>query len=410
MAKHRVAGDGFVPAWVTVIDADRPLPDLAEVAYQRIHALVRVGVDPVGILSVDRETAPFDLEAAIAHRLGPELATVRADRGGAGRSGAAGGGVGDRPTVAVAISTRDRPEELQSCLDSLGGLATAPDQVVVVDNAPSDDQTRMVVETWSHPRIPAVAYVREPVPGLARAHNTSLDMIETDLVAFTDDDVTVDEHWLGQLVAGFAAAEITCVTGMIFPAELETWSQQWAEDNIGFNKGLAPRTFDLGPNRPDDPLFPFRAGVMGSGANMAFRVPELRRVGGFKETLGAGTPARGGDDLHAFHTAVTAGGAVRYQPSAIVFHRHHRTVDGLLRQWHGYGVGLTAYLTSLVIDEPSSLLRLGRQALGGLGWLRSRPGGPSGRGDDGLGSAALRAQMRGMARGPVGYVQSLRSS
>ena len=50
-----------------------------------------------------------------------------------------------------------------------------------------------------------------------------------------------------------------------------------------------------GPGRlpSADPLFPFTAGRLGSGANMSFDRDILRKLGGFDPAIGTGTVARG---------------------------------------------------------------------------------------------------------------------
>jgi hypothetical protein len=139
---------------------------------------------------------------------------------------------------------------------------------------------------------------------------------------------------------------------MIFPLELETEAQDWLERYAGFNKGFEPVVFALADGSRD-PLFPYTAGSFGSGANMAFRTDVLRGMRGFEPALGAGTEAKGGDDLAAFFDVIAAGYAIAYEPAAIVYHEHHRTFDALRRQTFGYGAGLTAYLTKTVLDEPN---------------------------------------------------------
>jgi len=101
-------------------------------------------------------------------------------------------------------------------------------------------------------------------------------------------------------------------------------------------------------------LFPYSAGQFGSGANMAFDATALQRIGGFDPLLGAGTAARGGDDLAAFTMVIKAGYQLVYQPGAIVWHHHRREETGIHRQAYGYGMGLGAFLTKLVIDSPST--------------------------------------------------------
>jgi GT2 family glycosyltransferase len=195
--------------------------------------------------------------------------------------------------------------------------------------------------------------VREDRPGLARAHNHGLEHVTTDLVAFTDDDVVADPGWVGHLVAAFARdPAVGCVTGLILPLELETPAQEWMEQYSGFSKGLEAKVFDA-TSRDHGPLFPYAAGSFGSGANMAFRTDVLRAIHGFDPALGAGTTAKGGDDLAAFFDVIAAGYAVAYEPAAVVHHRHHRTFAALRDQTFGYGAGLTAYLTKTVLDRPA---------------------------------------------------------
>ena len=201
-----------------------------------------------------------------------------------------------------------------------------------------------------------VKYLREDRPGLARAHNCGLEHVTMPYVAFTDDDVVVDPAWLDQLAAGFAHGDhVGCVTGMIFPLELETPAQDWLEQYAGFNKGFEPRIFDPA-RRSSDPLFPYTAGAFGSGANMAFRTDVLRSMRGFEPALGAGTEAKGGDDLAAFFDVIASGHAIADEPGAIVYHQHHRTFVALERQTFGYGAGLTAYLTKTMVEEPGRML------------------------------------------------------
>ncbi len=147
---------------------------------------------------------------------------------------------GDGIPATVVIATRNRPGQLVECLDSvLAGTASAQ-RIIVVDNAPSDNQTAelMALRTAQDPRL---VYVREDRPGLAHAHNAALPHIDTDIVAFTDDDVLADRRWLERIVRVFAEdAQAVCVTGMIAPRELETLPQQWVEGNETYDKGLRP--------------------------------------------------------------------------------------------------------------------------------------------------------------------------
>jgi GT2 family glycosyltransferase len=278
--------------------------------------------------------------------------------------------------------------------------------VLVVENHATANAGREVVGEFGA----RVRWVREARPGLANAHNRALQEPTGAIVAFTDDDVVVDEDWIAQLVDGFAEGDdVGCVTGLIFPLELETPSQDLVERSVGFDKGYERQVFrsvDSGRGR----LFPYAAGTFGSGANMAFRVDVLRAIGGFDPSLGTGTPALGGDDLAAFFDVIASGFALVYEPAAVIFHAHRREEDALARQAYGYGAGLTAYLTRVVLERPSRLLDISRRLPSGLRHgLSADSGKNAGRPAD-YPRALVRKERVGMLVGPARYLQSRRQN
>ncbi len=268
-------------------------------------------------------------------------------------------------SVSVIVATCNRPSELEACLRSLEGQTLPPSRVIVVDDDPGGDETSSLVARFGE-RGP-VRYVEGRRRGLADAHNRGLEEVDSELVAFTDDDVVVRADWLEWLAGGFSVADgVACVTGRILPYDLESRAQHLLEAFAGYEKGSARQLFDLDANRPRDPLFPFTAGQLGSGANMAFRRSFLDEIGGFDPALGAGTRARGGDDLSAFFEVIARGHRLVYEPAAVIHHRHAREYSALRGQVYGYGVGLTAFLAKCVSDRPSLLFRIAGRLPAGL--------------------------------------------
>ena len=320
------------------------------------------------------------------------------------------------PFVSVIIATRERTDKLARCLDSLKRLAYPKFEVLVVDNCRETDCTERVVRAYADGKI-GIRYLREDERGLGAAHNRGLSEARGDIVAFTDDDVEVDQHWLAELAAPFLSTPgVGGVTGLILPGELETPAQVMLESHGRFSKGFLPRDIDLEKNRPADRLFPFTVGRLGSGANMAFETAFLRGIGGFDPALGTGTSARGGDDLAALFRLLVAGRTLAYRPGAIVWHYHHREVGAVVNQADGYGVGLGAYLTSVGLRKPrvaaSMFSRLPAATL--YAWRHSSASTVS----DGDISSVLegtvpqwtnalgRRQMRGILKGPTAYMKS----
>ena len=88
---------------------------------------------------------------------------------------------------------------------------------------------------------------------------------------------------------------------------------------------------------------------------MVTRPGVVERFGGFDPALGAGTPARSGEDTLLFMRLLRAGGTIAYRPSVLVRHFHRREPAGLRDQLAGYGIGLTAAYTALLRCDPRAL-------------------------------------------------------
>lgn len=389
-----------VTAGVLDLDLDTPLPALAPPGRElEVRCLLRRAGVPVGVRDVTVPAAGLD-----ADRLATQIDPGRWPGLPAASAEAAGDGDGGAADLTVVIATHDRPEALGRALDSVLAAHAPPARVVVVDNAPGDEAAaELVAQRYGHD--PRVLYVREDTAGLACAHNAALPLVETRYVAFTDDDVVVDPAWTARMAGAFAAAEdVACVTGLIFPAELRTPEQWWIERGAGFAKGYRRRVVDPAVERDRDPLFPFATGAFGSGANMAFATDVLRAVGGFDPALGAGSGSLGGDDLAALHAVLARGHRLVYEPAAVVFHHHHRGYDALRRQVYGYGAGLTAYLTSVVVARPSTALALAARAVKGARHALAPSSVRNARRPTGFAELA-RVERAGMLSGPWRYLR-----
>ncbi len=258
------------------------------------------------------------------------------------------------PSATVAICTRERPDDLRRALAAVAVLEGDGHELLVIDNAPSTDRTRRVVETF-----PQVRYVLEPEPGLNAARNRALREARREIVAFTDDDAAPEPEWLRGLVANFGDPRVMCVTGLTLPVELETEAQELFEEHCPFSRGFSRRVFD---GQIDNPL---AVGPVGAGANMAVRRSLLARVGEFERRLDGGTPARSGGDHEMFARILGCGYRIAYDPAAVSWHRHRRTKAELMDTVYGYGVGVYAMWTGMLLE---------RRELGALklawAWLR----------------------------------------
>lgn len=317
--------------------------------FARARLLVRTGAGvPLGMADVavrDGVVAGADLMTALARLpIAPKPAGEAAARS-------------RRPELSVVLCTRERPEALRTALAGVLSQDVPAARVIVVDNAPTTDATRRVV---SHVADERVQLITESVPGLSRARNAGVAAAQTEWVAFTDDDVIPDPGWLAGIDTGIArgGTDTACVTGLVPTGELRTPAQAWFDARIGWNRVFTPAVFHRDHPPADIPLFPFQVGRFGAGANFATRRDVIARIGGFDPHLGAGTPARGGEDIDFFFRLVVAGYTLVYEPSAIVWHQHRETQEALLSQAEGYGSGFSAWVTKTVLS-PRTFARAG---------------------------------------------------
>lgn len=303
------------------------------------------------------------------------------------------------PTICV------DPDLLLSSVTSLLTLDYPTFNVVIVDNRPDPNRTAL-------PDFPGgnqVRVVHEPRRGVSAARNRGIRASSGDLIAFTDDDVAVDQHWLRSLAARFMLnPEVDAIGGLVLPQELRTQPQLWFEEYYGgFSRYFTAQIMSMKLLSASDPMFPYDAGRFGAGCNMAVRRTAFERFGCFDVLLGTGTPALGGEDLQLFIKIVFAGGTVAFEPAAIVRHTHRDTEDRFMRQVFGYGAGLTAMYTSLIVRDPRHLVQLARRVPAGLQLLtKSREE----RSTSSVPTYPRRTyieQIRGMAYGPVAYAMSV---
>jgi len=236
-------------------------------------------------------------------------------------------------SVSLIICTRDRPESLKRCLQSLQQLTPAANEIIVVDNAPQNDSTQTLIQQFE-----GVHYLLESQPGLSHARNTGIQHSQGDIIVFTDDDICIHPLWLQQLCSGFSEPEVMAVTGIVLPAELETDAQILFELFYGYlNNGYQPITFETQFFRQHQ-----STGVpvwdIGAGANMAFRRDIFKQLGGFDPRLGAGA-AGCSEDSEMWYRILAHGWHCRYLPSAVVYHSHRRTLAGLQQQMQAYMQG-----------------------------------------------------------------------
>jgi glycosyltransferase involved in cell wall biosynthesis len=225
---------------------------------------------------------------------------------------------------------------LAPCLLALKKQLYENYEILVVDNAPDNDDTKQLAQRLR------VRYVRESKPGLDRARNMGIREARNGIIAFTDDDAKTDPLWLQSIARGFRDPGVTALTGYVAPTEMETRAQQmfeWAYGGMGH--GFVRKVYDGSTMGEREKLAVSGFGV---GANMAYRKEWFSRGGYFDHALDVGTPSSGGGDIEMFHRVVAFGEKLVYEPDMLVWHTHRRTMEHLHKQVFNNGRSFVCYL------------------------------------------------------------------
>jgi glycosyltransferase involved in cell wall biosynthesis len=187
--------------------------------------------------------------------------------------------------VSVVVPTRNRAAFLPRLLAALGRQTYDDFEVVIVDDA-STDNTWEILQSWCG--VNRRAFRKDSAGGSYAARNRGWIEADGSLIAFTDDDCLPEPGWLSALVARVTEPEVVGVQGRTLarPGEVTPFTHQ-IEQTHG------------GP--------PYRT------CNVLYRRSELERQFGFEDQL------RWYAD-NIFGLRARASGSIVFSPEAVVLH------------------------------------------------------------------------------------------
>ncbi len=248
-----------------------------------------------------------------------------------------------RAPLSVVIASRDRPEMLARCLDSVRAALREGDELVVVDSASVDAAAVADVVLSRGARL-----VRLDVPGVNRARNAGWRVTTSEVVAFTDDDVQVDAAWADELARCFA----------------ENPGAAFATGRVGVPEGQVTEHEVAVKDDPEPAVLDRRStGTIGHGASMAVRRSALEALGGWDEALGNGGRFRAAPELDLFDRMFTSGCTGLYWPAARAWHDQWRSESQLVHLHWRYGVGAGARMAKLLRTDRRRLRLVMREVL-----------------------------------------------
>jgi glycosyltransferase involved in cell wall biosynthesis len=228
------------------------------------------------------------------------------------------------PQISAIICTHNRASYLGAAIDSLLAQNFAGDfEVIVVDNASTDDTRDIVAARSAHPHL---RYVYEPVTGLSVARNTGATFAQASILAYLDDDAVASPQWLAVLHQAYQTHEKLAIAGgrVTLLWANGTQAPRWLSTGLSGNLGA----YDLG----SEPQLIDRPGLTPRGLNYSIRRSFLEQIGGFDVNLGrVGKNLLSNEELHMTELALDRGWQVMYLPDAHV--AHHVAPERLNRAW-----------------------------------------------------------------------------
>lgn len=216
--------------------------------------------------------------------------------------------------VSIIVPVHNGEKHIKECIDSLLSIDYPKEhlEIIVVDNN-STDNTASIVKKYP------VIYLFEKKIGSYNARNNGIKNSRGDIVAFTDVDCVVHKNWIKYLVKIFEKDEkIGGVGGNIVSMGSENLVSRYTDEKKFFSQES-----NTSGNRP-----------FIITANAAYRRNVLIQAGLFDEKFYSSA------DVDISWRIKNLGYKIKYEPKAIVYHKHRETLRGLFKQFFKYGSAL----------------------------------------------------------------------
>lgn len=231
----------------------------------------------------------------------------------------------------------------------------------MVDNSPNG-ALRADVESMFDTFNGKLSYHAEPKRGKSFALNHGIAKAKGDILAFTDDDIIAEEHWLTTLDVKFERYGCDGIGGRVLPVYPKE-TPQWVKDNaVKLAGGVV--IYDYG--KEDFILTDAHYAFI--GANYAFKREIFHECGSFRTDLGPGT-ATMGEDTEFVERLLKLGKKLYYCGEALIW--HPLDLDRLslkhLARWHiALGRGAAIKETENKVKISSYFCRIPRYLLKGI--------------------------------------------
>lgn len=220
------------------------------------------------------------------------------------------------PTVTIVIPVRNRPDEIQDCLNSLTQLDYPKQklEIIVVDDG-STDNTAEIIRGFN------VCLISLPTSnGPSACRNIGVEKAKGNIIAFMDSDCTCHPQWLKQLVPFFAFEGIGAIGGLVENyfnrSSLDKYEAVYSSLNMGKRLLFEPDS---------------KSTFYVPTCNMLVKKEVFDSLGGFQNGMHLG------EDVDFCWRLRKTGCCLLYVPYGAVAHKHRNLLSTMLKRRFDYG-------------------------------------------------------------------------
>jgi glycosyltransferase involved in cell wall biosynthesis len=236
------------------------------------------------------------------------------------------------PSCSLVVSTYNRPDALELCLESILRQTKLPNEIVVADDG-SGESTRRLVQAMQARSPAPVVHVWQPDDGyqLARIRNRAFAAAKGAYLIQVDGDLVLEKHFVqehlamsrpGTFIGGSRTMMDEMLTGMLLKKEISmddiaNYRQHLEKRHNAVRSGLLRNlSWLLQRNR-----YNYKYVL---GCNMAFWKKDLVTVNGYNESF----KGWGKEDNELAVRLLNAGLGLRFiKFGAVVYHLYHKVAD-----------------------------------------------------------------------------------
>jgi len=216
--------------------------------------------------------------------------------------------------ITVAVCAKNEENTIEDCLKSIQNQSVKPDEIILLDDHSTDSTAKISKKL-------GVTLIENQGHQLYDARNTALKHCNTEVLAFTDADCILEEHWVENILRVLSTKDVAGGTGS-HPPQTSNPIVGWIYKNW-----LIMETESTG----------YTGGV--AGGNCYFKTELLKEIGGWPSL-----PYANAEDVYIAIMLKKAGYKLWFDDNIIAYHYFNTDLRGFFRKICKAGEAITVMM------------------------------------------------------------------